>query len=430
MKVLHLPGSFFPDYTGGKEVFVYQLIKNTPQVNHIVAYHKGNSLTRTNYDGIEVFELPMPHSKDHRRSYFSNVFDKLPDFDELLSTLQPDIVHFHDFCAGASLSHLRICRAKGLKSIVTYHSPGSSCMQRGLIRADREICDGKVSLARCTQCRYESKGVAKILGFAASQFNLPVDPTGRWVLRNSTKLYFDSFREFYQSIDCVQTHATWVGKLLTDNDVHIDKLRYVEMGGYPGIMHEHRRISDQTGPLKLVFIGRCVSIKGAHLLIDAVKQLPADAPIDIHFFGPYWHDTYGSMQQRKIAGDKRFRTPRFVKPQDMLTELRGMDLCVIPSLWPETGPFSVFDAFAAGLPVIGTNHAGIAERISHGENGLLFNWGSSEDLARKLEMVLEDASLLPRLQRGVPRKRTFSDMARDIACLYSDMLVETKGSLR
>src|SRR5690554_2517749 len=137
MKILHLPSTFFPKHTGGKEVFIYQLIKGTPTLDHLVVYHGDEPHQSVLYDGIQVKILPKPVTEDTYGSYWSLLYDDLPGFGETLDQYQPDLVHFHDFCAGASLSHLRLCKARAIRTIVTYHSPGNSCMQKGLIRANK-----------------------------------------------------------------------------------------------------------------------------------------------------------------------------------------------------------------------------------------------------------------------------------------------------
>jgi len=423
MKVLHLVSTFFPQHTGGKEVFIYQLIKGNPEVDQLVVYHNARSQGDSEYDGIPVRVLPPQKTKDHYRSYWSLLYDGLPGFKETLHEFRPDLVHFHDFCAGASLSHLRYCRKAGIKTIVTYHAPGSSCMQKGLIRAGSTPCDGEILNHRCTTCRYQINGFPKALASGIASFRLPFDKRGRFVLRNSSELFHQSFREFFETVDAVQVHASWVRDLLIRNKVSPTKIYNVRLGGHASLDKSKWLQPSPDKPLQVVFIGRCVDIKGAHILIEAVNMLPRDARIEVNFLGPYWDDSaYGRQLQEKTKGDPRFRAPRLVPPEMVIRELSKMDVCVIPSLWPETGPLSLFDAFAAGVPVIGTNHAGIAERVRHGENGLLFAWGDSNDLARQLRKVIDERSMLNRFKNAIAPNVTFREMASDFGELYTKII--------
>jgi glycosyltransferase involved in cell wall biosynthesis len=67
------------------------------------------------------------------------------------------------------------------------------------------------------------------------------------------------------------------------------------------------------------------------------------------------------------------------------------DACVliVPSTWYETGPLTVLEAFACGLPVIGSNLGSIAERVEHRRTGLLFRPGDAEDLSRQVRWAFE-----------------------------------------
>ena len=44
--------------------------------------------------------------------------------------------------------------------------------------------------------------------------------------------------------------------------------------------------------------------------------------------------------------------------------MQNYDLAVVPSLWMETGPLTILEAFAAGIPVAGTNLGGIKEILT------------------------------------------------------------------
>ena len=423
MRILHLPSTYFPAYTGGKEVFVHHLITNIPSAEHRVVVHEQDGYRQYTHNGVDVSVLPLPLAKDKRHAYFTNTYDALPGFSEILDEYKPDLVHFHDFCAGASLSHLRICNQKGIKTLLTYHSPGSSCMQRGLTYAGIRPCDGRIDMQRCTACRYQSAGFPTGLARVASQIRSGADKGGRVILRNSTELFYNSWREFYDTVSKVHVYALWLKDMLVRNHISSEKIHFIDMGGHAALERNELPEKKMNQPLKIVFSGRCTNIKGAHILVEAIKLLPSDIPLEVHFFGPYWDDTaYGKSVQEMVHGDARFKAPRMIAPAEIVEELKQMDICVIPSLWPETGPLSLFDAFAAGLPVIGTRLAGIAERVKDGENGLLFEWGNSRDLANKLKQVLTDRPFLEKLRISIRDNKTFEEAAREIEQLYSSIV--------
>lgn len=417
MKILHLATSFFPRTVGGKEVFIQNIIKSNPEFDHLVVVHDGSETRRYQYDNIPVLVLPMPVTTSKRSSYFSLTYDSIPGFPETLREFRPDVVHFHDFCSGASLTHLRICKELGYKTLLTYHSPGNSCLQKGLMLNGDSPCDGRIDMLRCTTCRYSIKGMPSVISSILGRIEVPFDKGGKYFFRNNTRLFFNSWKEFMSSVDVIQLHAQWLVELMVTNGVDRSKIHFVDLGG----VAQNRPVTPHhiSGPLKIVFSGRTAPVKGIHLLIDAVNGMPDEHDFEVHVFTPATDgESYGQMVLQRLENNSHFKVPRSIPPDRIIDELTAMDVCVIPSLWPETGPFTVFDSFAAGLPVIGTNHAGIRERVRDGVDGLLFEWGSADDLRRKILRVVEDRPFLEKLRANIRPQRTVTDFSLDLRRLY------------
>jgi glycosyltransferase involved in cell wall biosynthesis len=73
---------------------------------------------------------------------------------------------------------------------------------------------------------------------------------------------------------------------------------------------------------------------------------------------------------------------------------------------------------AAGVPVIGSRLGGIAERIRHDIDGLLFQPGNAQELAQLIQELVTCPDRLRRLQRNIRPQRTFDDMARELERIY------------
>jgi glycosyltransferase involved in cell wall biosynthesis len=417
MKILHLATDFFPKTLGGKEVIIYNLVKNLTTCEHRVAIHEGSVRRSYLHDDICVEVLPMPLSDNPRASYFSLTFDSVPGFEDLLKEFAPDIVHFHDFCSGASLSHLRICKRLAIGTIVTYHSPGSSCVQKALIRKGQTPCDGEIRMTRCTDCRYQVRGVPAPASAIFSRIAPPFDRSGKLFFRNSTRLFRDSWMEFFGDIDAIHVYGEWLKPLMLLNGIDESKIYFANLAS--NFDQITPKAHDTSRRLRIGFAGRCTSIKGLHWLIDAIKSIPREIPMEIHFLGPNWDGTsYGNEMMRKIGHDDRFMKPRRVPPSAIVETLSELDVAIIPSVWPETGPLAVFDAFAARLPVIGTNLAGIAERVRDGVDGLLFKWGDVADLRQKIIIVLENREFLEQLRGNIRPQKMAQEFSLDLLHIY------------
>jgi len=96
----------------------------------------------------------------------------------------------------------------------------------------------------------------------------------------------------------------------------------------------------------------------------------------------------------------------------------GMDVLVVPSLWPENSPLVIHEAFMAGVPVVAARTGGIPELIEHGVSGLLYEPRSADELAARLSILLEDRALLRRLATSLPPVRSIAEDANGWERIY------------
>lgn len=157
--------------------------------------------------------------------------------------------------------------------------------------------------------------------------------------------------------------------------------------------------------LNLLYAGRLVKEKGVHTAIQALGKLSAHSKqkaVSLTVAGSESNDYLAHLQQLvKQAGlDERVSFLGHVPAEEMPQLLRQFDVLLLPSLWPE--PFSrmLLEGMATGLAVVATNTGGTVEILKDGENGLLFNPGDADDLARKVLCLANDRVLLRRLARA------------------------------
>lgn len=74
------------------------------------------------------------------------------------------------------------------------------------------------------------------------------------------------------------------------------------------------------------------------------------------------------------------------------------DVFVLPSINPDPLPTVVLEAMATGKPIVGYKHGGICEMVKDGYNGLLAEVKNYDDLAEKIDVLLNDENL--RLSMG------------------------------
>lgn len=176
---------------------------------------------------------------------------------------------------------------------------------------------------------------------------------------------------------------------------------------------------DEHRPVRLVFMGYNNLYKGLHVFADALELLTPEylARIDLSIY---------ALQGETIEPRFRNLESRLAKLlfrhgyeyQDIPRMLGGKDLGVVPSVWWDNAPQTVFECLFCGVPVLGAAVGGIPDFVKHGENGLLFQGNNSFDLARKLVSVLREPWRLTEMRANVRPPRDIDPHAVDLEEIY------------
>lgn len=440
MKTLHLPGAYLPWVMGGTEIFCHRLCQNLQilGVEALVSLHQASQevpLGNRSHEGVPIEVLPPIPDQRKRQSLYTRATVNASGFQQLLSSYQPDVVHFHNFTVSQGITHLQLAKQAGCKVVLTYHTPTVSCSQHGLLFRSQTVCDGLLSLQRCSECRLVGAGLSPKLAALAAHASLPwINPNHSNPLirllttRQMTAAFHASWWKLVEQVDAIHVLAEWVRDVVKLNGVPPEKIHLIRTGGPEPVVNQEsnsHRIS--TGkpspprPLKLAFVGRSTRIKGIHVLVDAIQQLPRDLPLMVTFFRAEqtWEETaYGHDLQQRMEADDRFEV-KYSLPNDQLLQiLTSFDLCIVPSLWLETGPLVVLEAFAAGVPVLGSRLGGIAELVRDGIDGLLFEPGNSTELANLIRQLSNHPERMQSLRKNVRPPRTMQSVAKDTLALY------------
>ena len=422
---------------GGKEVFCFNLAQglNTLGWDARIAIHQQTqdapSIGEHEHEGIPVTVLQPVEATRARHARYGRRPTAIPGFPELLAHLKPRVIHLHDFSADAGILHLEAAKAAGARTIMSYHSPGQTCPQRELLYRRKTVCDGELRVDRCTDCRLVAAGLPVPVAQLAARFPpglLNPEGTSRigraLTARAMTEAHIRGWRDAVALCDVFHVYAEWARRVLLVNGVPESKIAVVRTG-----LPTESLPSDETGvrrslcdTLRFVYVGRCTHEKGIDTLIEAILRLPRSVPVSVAFLGPGWDNDYGRALRRRFDGDLRFEAPRIAAPENVVATLRGFDACVVPSRWLETGPLVVYEAFAAGIPVIGSRLGGIADLVTDGVDGLLFEPEDASALSRIIADLIENRPQLDALAAGIRPPRTFAEVAREMDGVYRSLL--------
>lgn len=142
-----------------------------------------------------------------------------------------------------------------------------------------------------------------------------------------------------------------------------------------------------NGIYNIAYIGRLVQEKGVDLLIDAFSEIAKkyDAKLMIVGDGNYRSNLEEQVEKRNIKGQVIF----YGQQSDVSRFLEQTDIFVYPSVRQEVFGISIVEAMAYGIPCIANNVGGIPEVIDDGVNGFLTRECTSEEIANRIEKVIE-----------------------------------------
>ena len=151
---------------------------------------------------------------------------------------------------------------------------------------------------------------------------------------------------------------------------------------------EHKILLNEK--IKIVFVGRIANEKGQWVLMEALDYLKKyHYCLEVEFIGDGNGDESECNRLKTIVKLKGWTS--FVcfsgYTNQIATKLRESDICVVASKLEAFGRVTV-EAMLAGSLVIGADSGGTSEILSDGR-GILFDVGCAEQLAAKIQYIIE-----------------------------------------
>lgn len=311
-----------------------------------------------------------------------------------IEACDPTFVSFHQGApVGANL--IRECASRpGTTVTVTLHDYGAICHHGGQMttRPGRSLCT-RASASACNRC-------------------FPQISPQAFVIRAETALRnLEGVRSFVAPSHYISdTYIKW--------GLEKDRVARIENG----LIDLPRRAPPSRDEATAVFgfFGHITPNSGVDLLIKAVEFLSeSDFIGSVRIYGTISEDARPTMARLEDAAT----LPKNVQyysdfSHDQLSRLMAdCDYVVVPSIWWESDPAVIQEAYAVGRPVICSNVGGMAEKVRHGQTGLHFRVGDPVDLARVM-LDAQSSRIRSALQRQVPRPQSRSDMAKSYLDLF------------
>ena len=182
------------------------------------------------------------------------------------------------------------------------------------------------------------------------------------------------------------------------NAIALDKCRTVDYAVEVPTMSLTRQ--DHISPFRIILVGRITVAKRQEDAVRAVAFL-ARRGLDVHLtlmgtedpaYGTYIRHLAREVEVENITEFVRFTV-------DPFPLMAAADVALMCSKAEAFGRVTV-EAMKLGKAVIGANSCGTSDIIQNGWNGLLYQPGDPEDLAKKLEILYKNRNLLRKLGKN------------------------------
>jgi glycosyltransferase involved in cell wall biosynthesis len=201
----------------------------------------------------------------------------------------------------------------------------------------------------------------------------------------------------------------WIYLRLFDVVVVASRLEQLEMGDRAdsqSVVVPHavigtsdvQRATSNEGESRIGFLGRLHPKKNLEVLIDALASLPETASLHVAGDGsPRYRESLVSRAM-SLGVERRIRWLGFVDGQTKREFLASIDVLAMPSAFECFGVAAV-EALSAGVPVVVSQHVGVADAVAQYRCGYVVAVDAS-DISRSLCLLIEDSRHHGRLSRN------------------------------
>jgi len=387
------------------------LARAGPPVARSKLLHKGPPVAAANSDPNQYLIFTELENYDYLNNELAGKPVLTRFLREFLVAQQPDIVHFHHTLY-YGYDVLRVTRnaLPHVPIVYTLHDYMAICHRDGqMVKAVGDQMCLDPSPLDCSEC-FPNAGT----------------------------------QQFFMRKRFIQSHLALVDRFIAPTST--TKERFVEWGipadriiVEPYGSSPPQRISANGSPNgdrvarkrnRFAFFGQLTPYKGADVLLEAMRLLGPD------FDGHLW--LYGAnldlMDERFQARLRKLLDSTGATVTvggqydhgDVLDLMEDMDWIMVPSIWAETGPFVVWEAFHARRPVICSPVGGLAEKVRHGENGLYFRRNDAQNLAALMRQAASDPALWKQLHEQITPPYGMDSHLQVLTAAYRELLEGAK----
>jgi glycosyltransferase involved in cell wall biosynthesis len=445
MRVFFTTHVFMPKWTFGTEIYTYTMAKTFQDRGHQVRVLTcesntwGESPEVTSSDDVwkevevhrlsfNVMATPNPVRYDYYNPYVEEYLTAYFEHEK------PDLIHA---CHTGHLSTAVITAAKNaaLPVIATATDFWLICPASQLLRYDRVLCEGPTSMSRCVRCYAYQRNMGEGYRWLTDRV-----PPSLWdfLIRPLHHPWAD--RDWRtRMVRALLMRPAWMTEVMNQVDLffspsHFLRQKFIENGMDPSRMRVSAHgidtswavdlpVKQEADHLRFAFIGMLGWHKGVHVAVEAFNQLaqPRGATLVLYGDNQHYADYYERLEpdiERNPNIEYRGKFPHSAIG-DVLSDV---DILLMPSIWYENTPVIMYEAFITKTPVVASNVGGMAELVGLFDGGWTFEVGDAGDLARLLQRLIDNPTLVREAQTQIKPVRTIEEHVEDVAAAYAEVL--------
>jgi glycosyltransferase involved in cell wall biosynthesis len=185
-----------------------------------------------------------------------------------------------------------------------------------------------------------------------------------------------------------------------------------------------------SSPYKVLFCANMIKEKGPFEILEAAPTVLTKFPeIKFTFIGNGKDLEILKVRSKEIVIENNVEFTGYVSLEEKIRIFKKSNIFVFPSIYGEGFPVVIIEAMAAGLPVITTPNAGLADAIENDKQGLILNTKpSSIEVANKIIKLLENPNLMKKMSenniREAKEKYDVKIVTEKMVQIYNHILID------
>ena len=327
-------------------------------------------------------------------------FEAKSNIEKLINHEKPDIAHIHNIYHQISPSILTSIKNAGIPIVMTVHDFKLMCPNYIFYTQDR-VCE------RCKKYKYYNCVLHKCVkdSYMASKVNMFEMYLHRFlkIYKNNIVLYIcpnqfvkDKLIEFgfssnkikvlphFTNFDINNPHTKPINNKFKD---FTENIKNHILPNNKNLPKNTEQVIDSDD--YMLYFGRLSKEKGIKTLFEAIKKIKnKQIKLKLAGLGPQEKELKDYVIKQGLQ--RRIEFLGFLQEEKLSETIHNSLFTVLPSVFYETFGLTVLESHNHNKPIIASRLGALPELIEEGKTGVLFKSGNSNDLAEKIDTMLQD----------------------------------------